>query len=143
MDLELKYIKVIKPEDKSVRIAIKIGNSRDLRSIPFGEIKNTIRVFYIYPTKCFRYPKLSTNSRKYHYIFELKSTFSRMPIMIEVRLCKFGFDLKCKLDEVYDWFIGFYDNETLSDYELGIYTLLRKSSNPAFPEPEAYIREYY
>ena len=119
-----------------------IGDT-DIISIPFGKIEDNIRLFYIYPTHYSKYPMLSENSNKPHFIIKLPASNKNMPAMFEVRLSKYNFDLPAKLDEAYDSFAGFCDHETLLEYELDIYTIFRKAPNPSIPNTEALFREYY
>ena len=121
----------------------RMNGDKDIRSIPFGSVEDTIRLFYIYPTQYAKYPKIPEHGNKRHYIIKLPPLYRNLPIMFEVRLSKYDFDLITKLDQAYDSFVGFYDHETLMEYNLDIYTLFRKSPNPTIPNTEAFFREYY
>lgn len=121
----------------------RMNGDADIISIPFGSVEDNIRLFYIYPTQYAKYPKLPEHSNKRHYIIKLPASSKNIPSMFEVRLSKYDFNLRAKLDEAYDSFVGFYDHETLMEYKIDIYTVFRRSPNPAIPNTEAFFREYY
>ena len=120
-----------------------MDGDKDIISIPFERIDGNIRLFYIYPTHYDKYPKYHENRYKDHNIVKFSASQRNLPIMFEVRLSRYDFNLAAKLEEAYDSFVGFYDHETLMEYKLDIYTIFRRSPNPAIPNTEAFFREHY
>lgn len=121
----------------------RLKGDKDIVSISFERIPESIRLCYIYPTVYNRYLRILKESKKHHNVLKLVGTDKKVPLMIEIRLSKFDFNLSNRLKESYKGFIAFVDRNTLSHYKLDIYTVFRRSPNSYFPSTEAFIREFY
>jgi hypothetical protein len=115
----------------------------DTHSIPFADIRDTLRLLYIYPATYDKYPERSENDKKHHNVFQLSEAFSTMPSMIEMRLARDGFDLEDRLRRSYTGFAAFRDVSTLRTFDIAIYTIFRRSPNRRFPSHHAFISERY
>ena len=121
----------------------RLQGQNDVQSIPFENIKESIRLCYFYPTLYHCYPEVIVADGKHHNVFDLVGAVTRMPSIIEIRLCRKGFDLVSRLHETYPGFATFVDYWTLSERKLDIYTVFRKSKNSKFPSTHAFIKEFY
>ncbi len=121
----------------------RIKGDKDIVSIPFSRITDTIRLIYLYPAPYSVYPKLSKTNKKPHNILKLVGNAKRIPPIVEVRLSEYKFDLRNELISSYEGFIAYIDHNTLADFQLDIFTVFRKSPNPDFPKTQVFIREFY
>jgi hypothetical protein len=121
----------------------RLQEHNDIQSIPFDNIKESIRLCYFYPTLYRHYPKVFLADNKHHNVFDLVGAVTRMPSIIEIRLCRKGYDFTQRLQESYPGFAAFIDRWTLEAKGLDIFTTFRKSPNPKFPSTHALIKEFY
>jgi hypothetical protein len=115
----------------------------DTLSIPFADIKDSIRLCYIYPASYDKYPERLQGGGKHNNVFELSEALSATPSMIEMRLAHQDFDLEKRLKQSYTGFVAFRDISTLRSFGLVIYTIFRRSPNARFPSHHAFIAERY
>jgi hypothetical protein len=125
------------------RTGQRFVDDTDAHSIPFAQIKDSIRLCYIYPANYEKYPERTAHDGKHHNVFELNEAISTMPSMVELRLARDDFNLEDRLRQAYTGFAAFRDVTTLRSFGLVIYTIFRRSPNTRFPTHHAFIAEKY